>query len=144
MKNLGTYKMISSSNPSMQDIAGEELWLFLTEDKLFGVRSQGPACSFRTTEVSFATVNPVTHQRYVTTRSGSVYVFEKTNGPACPDKATLFRRLYTRFERVYNDAPVQMSRADAFRAARNDHLITMEVFNEAHDLYGDLWNYTGD
>ena len=52
--------------------------------------------------------------------------------------------LYEKFERMYNPYPVQMSRAEAFRKARNDGLITDEEYIEAHEFYGNLWNYTGD
>ena len=52
--------------------------------------------------------------------------------------------LYEKFERMYNPYPVQMSRAEAFRKAKNDGLITDEEYNEARKFYGNLWFYTGD
>ena len=52
--------------------------------------------------------------------------------------------LYKKFEDKYNPYPVQMSRAEAFRKAKNDGLITDEEYNEARKFYGNLWFYTGD
>ena len=55
-----------------------------------------------------------------------------------------WNELYNKFEGMYNPYPVQMSRAEAFRKARNDGLITDEEYDEAQEFYGRLWNYTGD
>ena len=55
-----------------------------------------------------------------------------------------WNELYNKFEGMYNPYPVQMSRAEAFRKARNDGLITDEEYSEAQEIYGRLWNYTGD
>ena len=142
MKNLGTYRLAETSNATMNDIVGHEFWLFLTEDKLFAVLSEGEAYSFRTTEIVSHQKNGVKH--FCVTRSGSVYVFEKADGPVCTGMADLFRRLYGRFERMYSCGPVQTSRADAFRGARKDHFITLEMFEMAEKLYGDMWSYVGD
>ncbi len=61
-----------------------------------------------------------------------------TNGQ--PD----FSKMYGQFEAKYNPYPVQMSRCDAFGHALRDGLITKEVYDQAHDFYGSLWNYVGD
>lgn len=53
-------------------------------------------------------------------------------------------KLYNKFEGMYNPYPVQMSRAEAFRKARKDGLITDEEYEEAREFYGNLWYYTGD
>ena len=52
--------------------------------------------------------------------------------------------LYNKFEAKYNPYPVQMSRAEAFKKARNDGLITDKEYAEAREYYGNLWTYTGD
>ena len=52
--------------------------------------------------------------------------------------------LYNKFEGMYNPYPVQMSRAETFRKAMGDGLITDEEYKEARNFYGTLWNYTGD
>ena len=55
-----------------------------------------------------------------------------------------WNELYNKFERKYNPYPVQMSRAEAFRKAVDDGLITEEEYAEAREVYGNLWYYTGD
>ena len=55
-----------------------------------------------------------------------------------------WNELYNKLEGMYNPYPVQMSRAEAFRKARKDRLITDEEYDEAREFYGNLWNYTGD
>ena len=55
-----------------------------------------------------------------------------------------WNKLYDKFERMYNPYPVQMSRAEAFRKAVDDGLITEEECIEAREVYGELWYYTGD
>lgn len=55
-----------------------------------------------------------------------------------------FSKLYHIFESMYNPYPVQMGRYEAFRKAVNDHLITIELHNEAREYYGNLWHYVGD
>ena len=142
MKNLGTMKLVSCSNPTMDGALGKTLWVFLTEGCLFAVFAKGEAYSFRTTQVQHHHI--VGDKLICITRSGSTYTFVRDSHPACQSEAELFTRLYLRFERAYNPYPVQMSRADAFRAARKDHLITMEMFEAAEDVYGDLWSYVGD
>ena len=60
--------------------------------------------------------------------------------PSRPD----FQKLYHEFEDKYNPYPVQMSRCDAFGHAYRDGLITKEIYDQARDFYGSLWNYVGD
>ena len=55
-----------------------------------------------------------------------------------------WNELYNKFEGMYNPYPVQMSRSEAFGKAMKDGLITDEEYKEAHEFYGNLWNYTGD
>ena len=55
-----------------------------------------------------------------------------------------FSTLYNIFEDLYNPYPVQMSRSDAFNHARNDGLITDELYKEAAAYYKTLWYYVGD
>ena len=55
-----------------------------------------------------------------------------------------FGKMYAEFDRKYNPYPVEMSRADAFSHALNDGLIDEETYKEAHEYYGNLWNYVGD
>lgn len=55
-----------------------------------------------------------------------------------------FNEMYNEFEGRYNPYPVQMSRAEAFRRALADGLITEEVYHQAYEYYGNLWFYTGD
>ena len=55
-----------------------------------------------------------------------------------------YSEMYNEFERKYNPYPVQMSRAEAFRHALNDGLITKEQYKEAAQYFGNLWFYTGD
>ena len=55
-----------------------------------------------------------------------------------------FRTLYNMFEDMYNPYPVQMGRYEAFGKALRDGHITQELYNEARDYYGNLWNYVGD
>ena len=55
-----------------------------------------------------------------------------------------WNKLYDKFERMYNPYPVQMSRAEAFRKAVDDGLITEKECVEAREVYGELWYYTGD
>lgn len=44
--------------------------------------------------------------------------------------------LYMRFESMYNPYPtMQMSRAEAFRKALADDLITYEEYKDAHEYY---------
>ena len=48
--------------------------------------------------------------------------------------------LYMRFESIYNSYPTrQMSRAEAFRKALDDGLITYEEYKDAHEYYDVLW-----
>ena len=48
--------------------------------------------------------------------------------------------LYMRFESMYNQYPtMQMSRAEAFRKALDDGLITYEEYKDAREYYDDLW-----
>ena len=55
-----------------------------------------------------------------------------------------FMTLYNEFEDKYNDAPVQMSRAEAFRRAKEDGLISEEDYRKARIYFGNLWFYVGD
>ena len=48
--------------------------------------------------------------------------------------------LYARLESMYNPYPtMQMSRAEAFRKALDDGLITYEEYKDACEYYDDLW-----
>nr|WP_296955181.1 hypothetical protein [uncultured Mediterraneibacter sp.] len=58
--------------------------------------------------------------------------------------SSYWSKLYNKFEDMYNPYPVEMSRAEAFRKALGDGLITDEEYKEARKFYGALWNYTGD
>lgn len=52
-------------------------------------------------------------------------------------------KLYNELERMYPDGGY-VSRATIFRYALNDGKITEDVYNQAREYYGRLWNYTGD
>lgn len=55
-----------------------------------------------------------------------------------------WNKLYNKLESKYNPYPVQMSRAEVFDKARTEGLITDEEYCEVRNVYGSLWNYTGD
>ncbi len=55
-----------------------------------------------------------------------------------------FTTMYSIFENMYNPYPVQMSREEAFRHARNEGLISEAIYRHAREYYGSLWNYVGD
>ena len=58
--------------------------------------------------------------------------------------STNFYKLYDEFDKRYNPYPVQMSRAEAFGKALGEGLICKDVYDAAHEYYGNLWCYVGD
>lgn len=51
--------------------------------------------------------------------------------------------LYARFESIYNPYPtMQMSRAEVFRKALDNGLITYEEYKDACEDYDNLWYHT--
>lgn len=55
-----------------------------------------------------------------------------------------YGKMYWEFEKKYNPYPVQMSREEAFRHAKEDGLITEYEYCEARAYFGNLWHYVGD
>lgn len=55
-----------------------------------------------------------------------------------------FDKMYLDFENRFNPYPVQMSRAEAFRCALNNRLITKSEYQQAREYFGELWFYVGD
>ena len=51
--------------------------------------------------------------------------------------------LYNKLETEYEDGGY-VSRATIFNRALNEGKITKDIWNEAREYYGRLWNYTGD
>ena len=51
--------------------------------------------------------------------------------------------LYNKFETEYEEGGY-VSRAAIFNRALNEGKITKDIWNEAREYYGRLWNYTGD
>lgn len=56
---------------------------------------------------------------------------------------TSINELYNKLETEYEDGGY-VSRATIFNRALNEGKITKDIWNEAREYYGRLWNYTGD
>lgn len=48
------------------------------------------------------------------------------------------------FDQKYAGGPWHPSPASVFENARNDKIITDELYDEAMQYFGKLWNYSGD